>query len=187
MQNSGDANNYYTENISNKEIFTKEYKQEHIYKYILEAYHTLHQYMAIKEKEVYFGDLTIDGQKIDTRKINILDLNPRWIYETSNIETKESLLITNPTYISGKTLKDYEIQLWKETNQRICDAITRYIETLTKINFTDMYGVSPINVKIDIQDNTAQLIVTDISCNIKNFFHSGKNAVILDELIKTLV
>lgn len=55
---------------------------------------------------------------------------------------------------------------------------------ISKVKFIDMYGVVPINVKIHIKNNTAELIVTDISCNIKNFFHCEKNAVILDNLFK---
>jgi hypothetical protein len=47
-----------------------------------------------------------------------------------------------------------------------------------------MYGIAPINVKIHIKDGNVELIVTDISCNIKNFFYTGKNAVILDTLGK---
>jgi len=46
-----------------------------------------------------------------------------------------------------------------------------------------MYGVVPINVKVHIKDGNTELIVTDISCNIRNFFYSGKNAVILDGLL----
>ncbi|EKD24823.1 MAG: hypothetical protein ACD_80C00148G0001 [uncultured bacterium (gcode 4)] len=180
--NRGDSHRCYTENIWDKENFFKEYKKKHISKAILEIYHTLHQYMSTKDTEVYFGDITLDGEIINKRNIKILNLDPKSIYESTEIETKNSILITNPTYIEGKTLKDYEDQLWKNTTQCICDAITRYIETLTKVKFTDMYGVTPNNIKIHIKDNNAELIITDISCNIRNFFHSGKNAVALDEL-----
>lgn len=179
----GDAYNYYVENIGDKEIFVKEYRKDHIAKTVLEVYHTLHHYMSKKEKKVYFGERFLDGQTIDTRTIKILDLDPQWVYEANDRESKQRTFITNPTYIPGKTLQEYEDQLWKNTIQCICDAITKYIETITKVNFTDMYGVVPINVKVHIKDGNAELIVTDISCNIRNFFYSGKNAVILDGLL----
>ena len=183
-ENSGDAHTYYVENIGNKEIFSKEYKKERTEKIALEIYHLLHHYMSTKNKDAYFGDTILDGTIIDNRNISILDLDFQWIYEATNTKNKEEILITNPTYIPGKTLKDYEDQLWKEKTQQICDAITRYIEMISKVKFIDMYGVVPINVKIHIKNNTAELIVTDISCNIKNFFHCEKNAVILDNLFK---
>lgn len=180
--NNGDSYRYYVENIGDKEVFFKEYKKWHITKTTLEIYHTLHHHLAKKEKEVYFNDIVVDGRRIERRKIKILDLDPEWIYETNNIETKKDILITTPIYISWKTLKDYEDQVWEKTIQNICDAIGRYIETISKVSFGDMYGVAPINVKIHIKDHTAELIVTDMSCNIKNFFYSGKNAVILNNL-----
>ncbi len=185
MESHSDSCRYYSEQMKDKEIFFKEYKENHINKTILEVYHILHHHMSEKDKNgIYFGDIIIDGQTIDTRNIKILDLDPQWIYEANEIETKDDILITNPTYIPGKTLKDYEDQLWKSTIQHICEAITKHIETITKVNFTDMYGIAPINVKIHIKDGNVELIVTDISCNIKNFFYTGKNAVILDTLGK---
>ncbi|HBB03952.1 TPA: hypothetical protein DCZ39_03560 [Patescibacteria group bacterium] len=67
--------------------------------------------MSTKDTEVYFGDITLDGEIINKRNIKILNLDPKSIYESTEIETKNSILITNPTYIEGKTLKDYEDQL----------------------------------------------------------------------------
>lgn len=183
MQQQGDSYNYYTENIGSKKLFFKEYRNNHISKTIVEIYHALHRYTSKQTKEVYFGDITLDGQKIDTRKIRILELDPTWVHEATEITTKEHIVITNPDYIPGKTLKEYEDQLWTDMTLNICDAISRHIETITKVNFTDMYGVAPINVKIIIKDNRAELIVTDMSCNIRSFFHSWKNAVILDQLL----
>ncbi len=181
-ENIGDSDSCYLEHIWRKEIFVKEYKKDYINKTILEIYHTLHHYMYTKKKEVYFGDISIDGRKIDIRSIEILDLDPQWIYETKNIETKETMLITNPTYVPWKTLNEYEDQLGKERTWAICEAITRYIEIISNIKFTDMYWVTPINVKVKIRGNIANLIVTDMSCSIKKFFYSWKNAVILDKL-----
>ena len=48
--------------------------------------------------------------------------------------------------------------------------------------FTDMYGITPNNIKVQIKGNTAKLIITDISCNIKHLYYTGKNAVLLNEL-----
>lgn len=181
---NGDFYRYYAENIGGKEVFFKEYKKWHINKTTLEIYHTLHHHLAKQEKEVYFGDVVLDWNTIERRNIKILDLDPEWIYEINDIETKKDILITTPIYIPWKTLKDYEDQIGPRTTQHICEAIERYIEMLSKVSFSDMYGVAPINVKVQIKDHTAELIVTDISCNIKNFFYSGKNAVILDNLFK---
>ena len=187
MENqSGDAYKFYTENIGGQEIFFKEYKNDYIGKTILEVYHTLHNYVSSKTKEVYFGDITLDGKKIEKRNIRILRLDPKEIHEATEISTKVPILITNPPYIPGKTLQEYEDQLWSNIIRSICDAISKHIEMITKVKFTDMYGVAPINVKVHIKDNNVELIVTDMCCSIKNFFYSGKNAVILDNLIKEI-
>jgi hypothetical protein len=55
---------------------------------------------------------------------------------------------------------------------------------LTQVHFTDMNWITPNNIKIHIKENTADLTVTDISCSIKNFFNTEKNAVVLDTLGK---
>ena len=184
MEWQWDAYNYYVENIGGKELFFKEHKKERISKNILELYHTLHHSLTHQDKEVYFWDTTIEGKKIDRRKIHILDLDPNEIYEVTNIENKENIILTNPAYIQGNTLQEYESEISKERVRMICDAITRNIEMKTKLKFTDMYWVTPNNIKVHIKDTTAELIVTDISCNIKNFFHTGKNIIILDEIQK---
>jgi hypothetical protein len=182
MEWQWDAYNYYVESIGDKKLFFKEHRKERISKGILELYHTLHHSLTHQDKEVYFWDAKIEGKKIDTRKIHILDLDPKWIYEATNIENKEDVIVTNPKYIPGKILQEYESEIGKERVSMICDAITRSIEMKTKLKFTDMYWVTPNNIKVHIKDTTAELIVTDISCNIKNFFHTGENVIILDTL-----
>jgi hypothetical protein len=78
MESYGDSCRYYSEHIKDKEIFFKEHKENYISKIILEMYHILHHHMSGKDKKgVYFGDIIIDGQKIDTRNIKILDLDPQ--------------------------------------------------------------------------------------------------------------
>jgi hypothetical protein len=111
MQESGDSYRYYVENIGGKESFFKEYRKNHIGKTILEIYHILHNYVSKQEKEVYFGDIAIKGKNIDTRKIKILELDTQGIHKTTDLQTKTPLLITNPRYIAGKTLKDYEEEI----------------------------------------------------------------------------
>ena len=185
MESHGDSCRYYSEQIKDKEIFFKEHKENYINKTILEMYHTLHHHMSKHDKNgVYFGDIIIDGQKIDTRNIKILDLDPEWVYEANEIETKDDILITNPIYVPGKTLKDYQDQIEKRTIENICDAITRYIELITQVRFTEMNCITPNNIKLHIKGNIAELIVTDISCSIRNFFYAEKNAVVLDKLHK---
>ena len=108
---TGDAYSFYTENIGDKELFFKEYRHDYISKTILGIYHTLHNYVSSKTKEVYFGDITLDGKKIDKRNIRILELDPKEIHEATEISTKVPILTTNPPYIPGKTLQEYEDQL----------------------------------------------------------------------------
>jgi hypothetical protein len=77
MNNSGDAYAYYTETIHGQEIFTKEYDKKYISRHILELYHTLQQSVSSYKKEIYFGECTLEGKKIDQREISILSLSPQ--------------------------------------------------------------------------------------------------------------
>ena len=77
LANSGDCYRYGKERINGKDIFFKEYKAEYLSKERLEIYHALHHYLSSKESKVYFGDIVLDGEKINRRKIKILDLDPQ--------------------------------------------------------------------------------------------------------------
>ena len=57
-------------------FFRKEYKEERISRSILELYHMLHERLSKTEKEIYFGEIMLNGQMIDTWKIRILELDP---------------------------------------------------------------------------------------------------------------
>ncbi len=184
MNYNWDSYDCYKENIWDKERFFKEHKKERIGKSILELYHTLHHSLSNQSKEVYFWDAILENKKIEKRKIQILDLDPKGVYEATHIQDRKDIIITNPKYIPGKVLQDYEHELGKERIQMICNAITRDIEMKTKLKFIDMYGVTSNNVKIHINENIAELIVTDISCNIRSLFYTWKNAIILDNIQK---
>lgn len=97
---------------------------------------------------------------------------------------KQSLLITHPEYIPGKTLKEYENEIGKMRIDILCNNITQDIQRKSGILFTDMYGITPNNIKVQIEGTTAKLIITDISCNIKYLYQTGKNALLLDTLAK---
>ncbi len=184
MNTSGDTSAYYTETINNKEIFTKEYNTNYINKHMLELYHALQHNMSSYKKEIYLGDTILDGEKIEKREISIIKLDTKWIYEASTLH-KKNILITNPTYIPGKTLEEYENDIGKTRVHILCNNITQDIERKSGIMFTDMYGITPNNIKVHIKNHTAKLIITDISCNIHHVYHTGKNAVILDTLKKS--
>ena len=77
MQQSRDSYRYYAEKIGSQERFFKEYKEDRISKTILEIYHVLHNHLSKQEKDVYFGDITLDGKKIEKWNIRILPLDPQ--------------------------------------------------------------------------------------------------------------
>lgn len=183
MNNSWDSYAHYKQNINWKEIFIKEYKEKYISKHIVELYHILQNFLSNYKKTAYFGNVTIDNTEIIDREIEILDLNPEATFKANNLQ-KEEILITQAKYIEGKTLKDYEDEIGKKRINIICQNITKDLERKTSIVFTDMYWVTSNNIKINIKWNTAKLIVTDISCNIKNLYHTEKNALLLNEMKK---
>ncbi|MCF7834939.1 hypothetical protein K9M48_02690 [Candidatus Gracilibacteria bacterium] len=181
MSLGGDATKYYSKTILGEKRFIKEFEPEYLSQDRIQSYHIIHKYLSKYTKDVYFGDIEIDGKKIENRKINILSLDPKLVFSKKNKKGKD-IIITNSEYIEGKTLEDYRDQIGDNIINSICDAITKYIQQLTGIEFTDMYGVTPINIKINIKDGTAYLVVTDISCNIRNLFYTGKNIIKIQEL-----
>jgi len=179
----GDCIKYYSEIISWEKRFIKEFNPEYLSKDSIESYHILHKHLSNYEKDVYFGDIIINWIKIDNRKIKILCLDSLQISTEKNENWKE-IIKTNNQYIEWDTLEDYRDHLWDIVVNSISDSITRYIQQLTWINFTDMYWVKPINIKINIKNWIAYLTVTDISCNIKNLFYVWKNIIKIQEIIK---
>lgn len=182
INNAWDCYDYYVEKIHEHTIFIKEYDNNYISKHILELYHTLQKSLSSYKKEIYLGECSLEGKKIDKREIIILDLSPEEIYEASTLN-KKTILITYPKYIPGKTLKEYENEIGKTRIQILCDNITQDLQRKSGILFTDMYGITPNNIKVQIKENIAILIITDISCNIKHLYQTGKNALLLEQLL----
>lgn len=183
MRLNWDCINFFTEEIQWEKKFIKEFDEEYLSEDTLKDYHILHTYLGKYEKDVYFGDIEIDWEKIDNRNIRILPLDQELISTQEN-KKWEFIIKTIAEYIEWKTLEYYRDKIWKDVINQISDSITRRISQLTWIEFTDMYWVKPINIKINIKDWTAYLIVTDISCNIKNLFYTWKNILKIKELAK---